>query len=82
MHNETLLLTIIKLIIQIDPLRMHAYGVKRPLEEKKGEIQDLYNHAKRYYPDDAKVKLDEWGAVIKNQSEAFKRMQEDSDRRK
>lgn len=33
---------------------MHTYGVKRPLEEKKDEILDLYNKAKRYYPNDPK----------------------------
>lgn len=56
LHNKTLLLKIIKLIIQIDPLRMHAYGVKRPLEEKRGEIKELYDQSKRYYPEDAKGK--------------------------
>lgn len=59
---------------------MHTYGVKRPLDEKKEEIKELYNNSKRYYPSDAKVKVDEWGAVIKNQSEAFKRMEEQQQR--
>ena len=62
------------------------------MEEKKEEITDLYNKAQRYYPNDPKgntlyfqlilVRVDEWGAVIKNQSEAFKRMEEEKQRKK
>ena len=60
----------------IDPLRTHTYGVKRPLEEKKEEIEELYRNNKRYYPKDKKGGLDEWGAVIKNQNETFNRIAE------
>jgi hypothetical protein len=49
----------------VDPLRIHTYGVKRPLEEKKGEIDELYRNNKRYYPKDKSGDIDEWGAVIK-----------------
>lgn len=58
----------------IDPLRVHTYGVKRPLEEKKEEIEELYKDGKRYYPKDQRGGLDEWGAVIKNQNEMFTRL--------
>lgn len=58
----------------VDPLRVHTYGVKRPLEEKKGEIEKLYKDHKRYYPTDKKGDIDEWGAVIKNQNEMFTRL--------
>ena len=69
----------------VDPLKIHTFGVKRPLEEKKEEIEKLYNnnfsrdpnHApnqKRYYPKNIKGDLDEWGAVIKNQNEMFTRI--------
>ena len=60
----------------IDPLRTHTYGVKRTLEEKKGEIEELYKNNKRYYPKDKLGGLDEWGAVIKNQNETFNRIAE------
>lgn len=49
----------------VDPLKVHTFGVKRPLEEKKSEIDALYENNKRYYPKDKKGGLDEWGAVIK-----------------
>ena len=58
----------------VDPLRVHTYGVKRPLEEKRQEIEDLYKNNKRYYPKDKRGELDEWGAVIKNQNEMFGRI--------
>lgn len=58
----------------VDPLKVHTFGVKRPLEEKKAEIDDLYKNHKRYYPTDKKGELDEWGAVIKNQNEMFTRL--------
>lgn len=58
----------------LDPLKVHTFGVKRPLEEKQGEIADLYKNNKRYYPTDQKGELDEWGAVIKNQNEMFNRL--------
>jgi hypothetical protein len=49
----------------VDPLKVHTFGVKRPLDEKKQEIDELYANNKRYYPKDKKGGLDEWGAVIK-----------------
>lgn len=49
----------------VDPLKVHTFGVKRPLEEKKHEIEELYKQHKRYYPTDKTGDLDEWGAVIK-----------------
>lgn len=60
----------------MDPLRVHSMGVKRPLEEKRNEINELYAQHKRYYPVDKKGDLDEWGAVIKNQNEMFNRIVE------
>lgn len=49
----------------IDPLRIHTYGVKKPLEEKKEKIEKLHEQNQRYYPKDQKGDIDEWGAVIK-----------------
>ena len=57
----------------IDPLKVHTLGVKKPLEEKEGKIQQMYNEHKRYYPLDAKGDIDEWGAVIKRQTENYNR---------
>ena len=49
----------------IDPLRMHAQGVKKPMEHKGEKLQALADNNQRYYPKDAKGGVDEWGAVIK-----------------
>ena len=57
----------------MDPLKMHTAGVKKPMQEKEEKIQNLYNNQERYYPTDPKGNLDEWGAVIKRQTEAYQR---------
>ena len=57
----------------IDPLKVHALGVKKPLEDKGSKIQNLYTEHKRYYPLDANGDIDEWGAVIKRQTENYNR---------
>ncbi|CAI2366404.1 unnamed protein product [Moneuplotes crassus] len=56
----------------VDPLKVGAYGVKRPLEEKQDKIKELEANHKRYYPIDNHGQLDEWGAVIKYQEEQYK----------
>ena len=57
----------------MDPLKMHTAGVKKPFKEKEGKIQSLQENQERYYPVDPRGNLDEWGAVIKRQTEAFNR---------
>ena len=57
----------------MDPLKMHTQGVKKPFAEKGDKIQQLYDNQERYYPVDPKGNLDEWGAVIKRQTEAYNR---------
>ncbi len=58
----------------MDPLKMH-YGVKRPLQFKEERIKNLPDSNMRYYPVDVRGNLDEWGAVIKHQSEVHQREQ-------
>jgi hypothetical protein len=36
----------------MDPLKLRALGVKKPLEEKNERIQQNYNDQMRYYPVD------------------------------
>ena len=60
----------------IDPLKIHTQGVKKPLEHKGDKMQVLAQNNQRYYPKDAKGNLDEWGAVIKRQAEAYARDQQ------
>ena len=60
----------------IDPLKMHTQGVKKPLEDKGEKLNALANNNQRYYPTDARGGLDEWGAVIKRQGEAYQREKE------
>ena len=57
----------------MDPLKMHTAGVKKPMQEKGEKLQNLYANQERYYPTDPKGNLDEWGAVIKRQTEAYQR---------
>ena len=59
----------------IDPLRIHTQGVKKPMEDKGGKLQNLADNNQRYYPTDPRGNLDEWGAVIKRQTEAYNREQ-------
>ena len=59
----------------IDPLRIHTQGVKKPLEDKGQKLQSLADNNQRYYPTDPRGNLDEWGAVIKRQTEAYNREQ-------
>ncbi|CDW73158.1 UNKNOWN [Stylonychia lemnae] len=41
------------------------------MDEKQEKINQLLENNKRYYPTDGKGNIDEWGAVIKRQVEAF-----------
>jgi hypothetical protein len=61
----------------MDPLKLRAMGVKKPLEDKKDKIESLQEDYKRYYPVDKNGQLDEWGAVIKRQTENYQREQAD-----
>ena len=55
----------------IDPLKIHTQGVKKSLEDKGQKFQTLAENNQRYYPRDPKGNLDEWGAVIQRQAEAY-----------
>ena len=61
----------------IDPLKIHTQGVKKPLENKGDKFNTLVNNNQRYYPVDGRGGIDEWGAVIKRQAEAYARDRED-----
>ena len=61
--------------VLVDPLKLGTYGVKKPLEQKGDKIQGLIDGQQRYYPNDNKGGIDEWGAVIKRRHEAFTRQQ-------
>lgn len=56
----------------MDPLKM-AYGVKKPLDQKQVKIKQLEENSMRYYPNDRYGNVDEWGAVIKHQTEVYNR---------
>eukprot|EP00347_Sterkiella_histriomuscorum_P016860 403351572 len=60
----------------IDPLKFRSFGVKRPLDEKQQKINDLLESNKRYYPTDTKGNVDEWGAVIKRQTQAYEQQRQ------
>ena len=68
----------------VDPLKYRSFGVKRPIEEKQEKLKlssSILNNTKtRYYPiirngnetsvfSKAIPNVDEWGALIKHQSE-------------
>ena len=55
----------------IDPLKIHTQGVKKPMEDKGQKMQAMVEGGQRYYPTDPRGNLDEWGAVIKRQVEAY-----------
>ena len=57
----------------IDPVKARAYGIKRPFDEKVERVAALHEEGKRYYPGDRKTGVDEWGAVIKHQSEMYEK---------
>ncbi|CDW82789.1 calmodulin [Stylonychia lemnae] len=63
-------------IAQVDPLKLGAYGVKKPLDEKSQSIQDLIAASKRYYPMDRMGNIDEWGAIVNQQVDNYQRAQE------
>lgn len=50
-----------------------AYGVKKPLDQKQVKIKQLEENSMRYYPNDRYGNVDEWGAVIKHQTEVYNR---------
>ena len=56
----------------MDPLKM-AYGVKRPLWDKKEHIQALIDNQQRYYPTTNTGAVDEWGAVTQHRHEVYER---------
>ena len=66
----------------IDPLKMHAYSVKKPLDNKSEKINQLYEEQKRYYPVDRQGNIDEWGAIVKKQAENYEREQNEAKYRK
>ena len=41
------------------------------MDEKQGNITQLAEQNKRYYPSDQFGNIDEWGAVIKKQVETY-----------
>jgi len=45
----------------IDPLKLAAYGVKKPFAPKDTGVRD--------YPTDCKGGVDEWGAILKHRDE-------------
>ena len=53
--------------MQIDPFKMHSHSLKKPIEEKKDNIEQLLQNKNRYYPVDPRGNLDEWGAIIHKQ---------------
>ncbi|CDW82191.1 UNKNOWN [Stylonychia lemnae] len=55
----------------IDPFKLRTYGLKKPLDEKEDKINKLLEENKRYYPTVKNGQVDEWGAVIKHQTEQF-----------
>ena len=55
-----------------DTLKFKAYGWKKDYDQKKDVIDRHYREHRQYYPPDAHGVLDEWQALIKNQSEIFK----------
>ena len=57
----------------MDPLKMNAQGVKRPLEDKDHKISSLPEQGMRYYPTTARGDVDEWGAVQRHRQEVYQR---------
>ena len=57
--------------MQIDPFKMHSHSLKKPIEEKKDNIEQLLQNQNRYYPVDPRGNLDEWGAIIHKQQENY-----------
>lgn len=55
----------------IDPFKMHSHSLKKPIEEKKENIEQLVQGMNRYYPLNTKGQIDEWGAIIHKQAENF-----------
>ena len=59
----------------IDTLKFRSYGVKKPLESKEKKIAEMLDQNKRYYPNDARGNIDEWGAVLKRQTDLHNQQQ-------
>ena len=55
-----------------DTLKFKAYGWKKDYDQKKDRIEQHYREFRQYYPPDAHGVIDEWQALIKNQTEIFK----------
>lgn len=54
-----------------DTLKFKAFGWKRDYEQKRPHIEKVYKDHRQYYPPDAHGVIDEWQALIKNQTEVF-----------
>lgn len=61
----------------IDALKVHTMGVKKPFESKDASMKALAAQGNRYYPITGTGNVDEWGAVIKRQTEVFQRELQD-----
>ena len=57
----------------VDSLKIHTMGVKKPMNDKQGSMQNMAAQGNRYYPQDGQGNVDEWGAVIKRQTEVYNR---------
>lgn len=55
-----------------DTLKFKSFGWKKDIEQKRPHIQKLYQEHKQYYPEDSHGVVDEWQALIRNQSEIYK----------
>jgi len=60
----------------VDPLRVKSYGIKKDKSQKAENLKTIDDDNRRWYPVDYKGRVDEWGAVVKLQTEIFQKEQE------
>lgn len=54
-----------------DTLKFKSFGWKKDYEQKRPHIEKVLAEHKQYYPPDSHGVIDEWKALIRNQSEVF-----------
>ena len=64
----------------VDSLKSRAFGEKKDVLQKQAHIDRVSHDPRRqYYPVDPKsngTNIDEWGAIIQQQSQAYKAQEE------
>lgn len=60
-----------------DSLKSRAFGTKKDVISKMDKIDKIESEGGRYYVRDPNGNINEWGAILQHQAEAFKKQDDE-----